>query len=165
MFTRTYIEAHIEPSLEDLKRHLRITSGDLDETLKPYLMAAINAAEHHIGKIIARSEFIYEGQFIRTLNLRGPGIEVKSVTVDGSSLESGAYGLDMRTLFVSQAVSGNHMQVKYESGMTQVDFDIKAAILLTAAKLFNNPADTIETMPSVAKNLLRPHRSFGTDGF
>lgn len=165
MFTRTYIDDHTQPSLADLKRHLRITSGDLDEILNPYLMAAINAAEHHIGKIIARSEFVYEGRFIRSLDLRGPGIAVKSVSVDGKQIAAENYDLDGRTLLISQAVTGREMQVEYESGMSQVDFDIKAAILLTAAKLFNNPADTIEAMPSVAKNLLRPHRTFGNDGY
>lgn len=164
MFERSYIDAYIQPSLEDLKRHLRITSGDLDETLQPYLLAAINSAEHHIGKIIARSEFTYSGYFIRSLDLRGPGIVVKSVEVDGELLDNDGYELDGRTLLISPFALGKEMRVVYESGMQSVDFDIKAAILLTAAKLFNNPADTVEAMPSVAKNLLRPHRSFGIDG-
>jgi hypothetical protein len=164
MFERSYIDAYVKPSLEDLKRHLRITSGDLDETLHPCLLAAINSAEHHIGKIIARSEFTYSGFFIRSLDLRGPGIVVKSVEVDGKTLGIEDYDLDGRTLLISPNVIGKEMQMVYESGMQFVDFDIKAAILLTAAKLFNNPADTVEAMPSVAKNLLRPHRSFGIDG-
>lgn len=164
MFERSYIDAYVQPSLEDLKRHLRITSGDLDETLQPYLLAAINSAEHHIGKIIARSEFTYSGFFIRSLDLRGPGIVVKSVEVDGKTLGIEDYELDGRTLLISTNVIGKEMQMVYESGMQFVDFDIKAAILLTAAKLFNNPVDTVEAMPSVAKNLLRPHRSFGIDG-
>lgn len=164
MFERSYIDAYVQPSLEDLKRHLRITSGDLDETLRPYLLAAINSAEHHIGKIIARSEFTYSGYFIRSLDLRGPGIVVKSVEVDGELLDDDGYELDGRTLLISPFSLGKEMRVVYESGMQSVDFDIKAAILLTAAKLFNNPADTVEAMPSVAKNLLRPHRSFGIDG-
>ena len=70
MFERSYIDAYVQPSLEDLKRHLRITSGDLDEILQPCLLAAINSAEHHIGKIIARSEFTYSGFFIRSLDLQ-----------------------------------------------------------------------------------------------
>lgn len=164
MFERSYIDKYVQPSLEDLKRHLRITSGDLDETLQPYLLAAINSAEHHIGKIIARSEFTYSGFFIRSLDLRGPGIVVKSVEVDGKTLGIEDYDLDGRTLLISPNVIGKEMRMVYESGMQYVDFDIKAAILLTAAKLFNNPADTVEAMPSVAKNLLRPHRSFGIDG-
>lgn len=163
MIERSYIDSQFQPSLEDLKRHLRITSDDLDETLQPYLLAAINSAEHHIGKVIARSEFTYSGWFIRSLELRGPGIRIKDVTVDGVRLPDDAWRLDKHSVIISNGISGKEMQVTYESGMHQVDFDIKAAILLTAAKLFNNPADTVETLPSVAKNLLRPHRSWGRD--
>lgn len=163
MIERSYKDAQFQPSLEDLKRHLRITSGDLDETLKPHLLAAINSAEHHIGKIIARSEFTYSGWFIRSLELRGPGIKVTEVTVDGVRLPDNAWRLDRHSVNISNDITGEEMQVTYEAGMTQVEFDIKAAILLTAAKLFNNPADTVEALPSVAKNLLRPHRSWGRD--
>lgn len=163
MIERSYIDAQFQPSLEDLKRHLRITSGDLDETLKPHLLAAINSAEHHIGKIIARSEFTYSGWFIRSLELRGPGIKVTEVTVDGVRLPDNVWRLDRHSVIISNDITGEEMQVTYEAGMTQVEFDIKAAILLTAAKLFNNPADTVEALPSVAKNLLRPHRSWGRD--
>lgn len=164
MIERSYIDAMIQPSLEDLKRHLRITSGDLDETLQPYLLAAIGSAEHHIGKIIARSEFTYSGWFIRSLELKGPDIMVKSVEVDGDALSEEEYTLSGRNLMISMDVNGRELKVVYESGMTFVDFDIKAAILLSAAKLFNNPMDTVETLPGVAKNLLRPYRSWGLDG-
>jgi hypothetical protein len=53
------------------------------------------------------------------------------------------------------------MKVSYVAGMAQVPFDIKVAILLTASKLFNNPVDTVEALPSVSQNLLRPHRCYG----
>lgn len=163
MIERSYIDSQSQPSLEDLKRHLRITSGDLDETLKPYLLAAVDSAEHHIGKIIARSEFTYSGWFIRSFELKGPGIKIKSVEVDGRSLAEDDYTLNRRTLVIKTGIMGKEMTVSYEAGLVQVPYDISAAILLTAAKLFNNPADTVESLPSVAKNLLRPHRSWGID--
>lgn len=161
MIERSYIDEQFQPSLEDFKRHLRITSSDLDETLRPYLLASINSAEHHIGKIIARSEFQYSGHFIRSLDLRGPNVELVSVEVNGNALSDDEYSLDARTLLIDSEISGDEMQVIYRSGMTQVPFDIKAAILLTAAKLFNFPSDTVEAMPSVARNLLRPYRQWG----
>ena len=163
MIERSYVASHYQPSLEDLKRHLRITSGDLDETLKPYLLAAVDSAEHHIGKIIARSEFPYSGWFIRSFELKGPGIKIKSVEGDGVRLAEDDYTLNRKTLVIAPGIMGKEMTVNYEAGLVQVPFDIRAAILLTAAKLFNNPADTVESLPSVAKNLLRPHRSWGID--
>lgn len=164
MVTRSYIDG-FEPSLEDLKRHLRITSDDLDDTLKLYLQAAIASAEHHIGSIIARSEFIYDSWFTRSFDMKGPGCELKSVEIDGNLLDKADYTVNRCTVVVSQDITMcERMIVTYEAGMRQVPFDIKAAILLMAAKLFNNPADSVETLPSVAKNLLRPYRSWGRHG-
>ena len=158
MTGRTYTEGY-EPNIEDLKRHLRITSNDLDDTLIPCLLAAVNACEHHIGKVIAQSEFTYEGPFTNSLPLQSPlHKDALAVEVDGISAD---YKVEGSTLIPT--VEGVEMTVVYTAGMKQVPFDIKAAILLIAAKLFNNPVDSVEALPSVAKNLLAPYRSWGMD--
>lgn len=162
MIQRSYID-EFQPSLDDLKRHLRITSNDLDETLEVYLRAAIESSEHLIGKIIALSEFTYTGWFVRLFDMKGPWRSVKSVEVDGVKLDEADYVIDKKTIIISSEITGREMTVVYESGMPQVPFDMKAAIMLAAARLFNNPADTVESLPSVAKNLLRPYRSYGLD--
>ena len=130
-----------------------------------YLLAAIESAEHHIGSIIARSEFVYDGWFVRSFDMKGPCCELKSIVVDGEALEKTDYTVSRCTVLISQNVNQcEKMTVTYEAGMTQVPFDIKAAVLLIAAKLFNNPVDSVETLPSVAKNLLRPYRNWGRHG-
>ena len=157
MTERIYLDTQYQPSLEDFKKHLRLTSDDLDDALQMYLLAAVNAAEHHIGKVIALSDFSYTGPLV-SLSCRTPLREVAEVKVDGAEV-----GYDVRdgVLTLAEGVSGDVMTVRYTSGMNQVPFDIKAAIMLMAAKLFNNPVDSVETLPSQAKNLLRPYRSYG----
>lgn len=161
MVERSYIDTRYQPTLEDLKRHLRITSGDLDETLQPYLLAAINVAEHQIGKVIAVSEMTDKRKFDHTVTLKGPVLEVVSVKVDDEEIQEAAWSLEGRNLQVSEQVAGKKMEIVYEAGMSQVPFDIKAAIMLIATKFFNNPSDSVEQLPSAAKNLLRPYRTWG----
>lgn len=163
MVDRRYLEDECQPSLKDLKRHLRITSGDLDEILSPYLYAAINMAEHHIGKIIARSEFTYTGRFIRSFDMKGPEEKISGIEIDGKVLEESDYRLDKRTIIFNPEIKGEVVVIKYTSGMSQVPFDIQAAVMLSAARLFNNPVDSADTLPSVSKNLLRPYRTWGLD--
>lgn len=162
MVERSYLE-QFQPSLEDIKRHLRVTSDDLNDTLELYLRAAIESAEKHIGKVIAVSEFTYSGWFVRAFDMLGPFRKVVSVAVDDRKLESDDYTIERRTLIIDPEITGERLTVIYEAGYSQVPFDMKAAILLTAAKLFNNPVDSVESLPSVAKNLLRPYRSWGID--
>ena len=164
MVERSYLGEY-QPSLEDLKRHLRITSDDLDGTLEMYLCAAIESAEHHIGRTIALSEYTYSGCFTRSFEMKPPFRRVVRVEVDGVQLTEDEYRIDRRTILLSPEVMGESLLVTYEAGMASVPFDMKAAILLSASKLFNNPVDSVESLPSVAKNLLRPYRSYGmSDG-
>lgn len=160
MTERTYLEG-CEPTLNELKAHLRITSEDFDTMLESYLRAATNVAEHHIGKVIARSQFLFSGICSRSLPLESPVLAVQEVMVDGVAIYD--YSLSGNTLYLPEEVEGEAMTVSYSAGLTQVPFDIKAAILLIAAKLFNNPVDSVEALPSVAKNLLAPYRRWGMD--
>ena len=160
MLARSYLGAY-QPSLEDLKRHLRVTSDDLNETLEMYLRAAIEAAEKHIGRIIAASEFCYSGWFVRSFEMKGPVKKLVRIEVDDRVLTENEYKIDKNSILISQDVQGESLLVVYRAGMVTVPFDIKAAIMLTAAKLFNNPVDSVESLPSVAKNLLRPYRTWG----
>lgn len=160
MTERTYL-VESEPTLAELKAHLRITSNDFDVMLESYLRAAINVAEHYIGKVIARSEFLFSGIYSHEVILKAPVLEVQSVEVDGVEL----YGCSLsgNTLTLPEEVEGETVAVMYESGMVQVPYDIKAAIMLIAARLFNNPADSVESLPTASKALLAPYRRWGLD--
>lgn len=157
MTTRTY--GNYEPTLEEFKAHIRMTSYDLDTDLRLKLQAAIRSAEHYIGLVIAQSVFTYTGDYAKTLTLEAPVTGVTGVKVDGVALSDGDWSLSGKTLTVQ--TEGTSMEVTYTAGMASVDPDIKAAILLHAAALFNNPVDSVEVLPKASTRLLDPYRTWG----
>ena len=157
MTTRTY--GNYEPTLEEFKAHIRMTSYDLDTDLRLKLQAAIRSAEHYIGQVIAQSVFTYTGDYAKTITLEAPVSGVTGVKVDGVELSDGEWSLSGNTLTVQ--TEGTSMEVTYTAGMASVDPDIKAAVLLHAAALFNNPVDSVEVLPKASTRLLDPYRTWG----
>ena len=51
--------------------------------------------------------------------------------------------------------TGVNFSVDYKE---EIPFQLKAAILLTAGRLFENPTDTVDGLPTVAKNLIADFR-------
>ena len=161
MTERTFVTMAANGLLQEFKRHIRMTSDDLDAELYAKLMAAVRHAEHHIGKVILRSEFVTTQAFSNTITLKVPNITVESLEVDG--VEVTGYGLQGRVLNVPQGVYGQTVTVTYEAGYECIPADMKAAILMHAASLFNNPTDSVEVLTKASQNLLRPYRSWGLD--
>lgn len=147
--------------LEDFKSHIRITSDDLDAELRQKLLAAVYHAEHHIGKVILLSRFTRTSSFAQTVTLRAPVVEVESLKVDGNAVTD--YTVSGNVLTVGPSVSGDSMTVTFVSGIDPIPYDMKAAILMHAATLFNNPTDSVETLTKASQLLLRPYRSWGLD--
>lgn len=157
MTTHTY--GAFEPTLAEFKSHIRLTTSDMDTDLQLKLQAAIRSAEHYIGQVIAQSVFTYTGDYVKTLILEAPVIGVTGVKVDGVALSDGEWSLSGNVLTV--LTEGASMEVTYTAGMASVDPDIKAAILLHAAALFNNPVDSVEVLPKASTRLLDPYRTWG----
>ena len=159
MTEMTFVNMAANGLLQEFKRHIRMTSDDLDAELYAKLMAAVRHAEHHIGKVILRSEFVETVPFASSFILKVPSPVVESLEVDGE--ETNGFDQDGKTLHVYG--SGTSMTVTYEAGYESIPWDMKAAILMHAASLFNNPTDSVETLAKASQNLLRPYRSWGLD--
>ena len=159
MTERTFVSMSANGLLQEFKRHIRMTSDDLDAELYAKLLAAVRHAEHHIGKVILRSEFVETVPFASSFTLKVPNPVVESLEVDGE--ETNGFDQDGKTLHVYG--SGTSMTVTYEAGYESIPWDMKAAILMHAASLFNNPTDSVETLAKASQNLLRPYRSWGLD--
>lgn len=157
MTTRTW--GNLSPTLAEFKAHIRITTTDMDLDLTGKLEAAIRSAEHFIGQVIVSSEFKYTGPFAKTITLEGPVTGVSGVTVDGEPIQEEDWSLAGDVLTID--AEGSTVQVDYAAGMANVEPDIKAAILLHAAALFENPVDSVETLPKASSRLLAPYRTWG----
>ena len=161
METRDILEI-TSPSLADFRRHLRITTHDLDAELHAKLRAAILSAEHEISTVIAPSVYVLSTKFVNNIGLRWPVRSVTSVKVDGELVPASDYIVSESGLSITGTVTGSKMTVTYEAGMEEVPEDIQAAILLLAGSLFNNPTDRPEERDrTTARNLLRPYRTWG----
>lgn len=160
METRSIIT--LQPSLAEFKRHLRITSYDLDDELTAKLKAAINMAEHEISTVISVSSFTLSQAFANSIELRYPTTGVTSVKVDGDTLDSSKYSFTEDSLAIASDVEGENVEVVYTAGLAAAPDDIKAAVLLMGASIFNNPVDRPEERDrTTARNLLRPYRNWG----
>ena len=161
MTERTFVSMDATGLLNEFKSHIRMTSSDLDAELYAKLMAAVRHAEHHIGKVILRSQFVTTVPFAATLTLKAPDIVVEGLEVDGTAVTG--WTLSGRVLNLPPNVTGTTMTVTYDAGYECIPPDMKAAILMHAASLFNNPTDSVETLAKASQNLLRPYRSWGLD--
>ena len=151
--------AKLCPSLAEFKAHIRLVGSDMDPDLTLKLRAAIMAAEGFVGQILAPSVFTRQCALALSTPLMVPVVSVTSVTVDGEPLDPSLYRVNSDgVLVIDKSVEGEQMVVVYSAGEGDLPDDIKAAILLHAAALFNNPVDSVETMPKASTNLLRRYR-------
>ena len=163
MRIRQHDETALAFLLNKLKSHLRITANDLDDELCAKLCAAIDQAEHHIGRIILKSTLIDTIPFSSIVTLSRPLLSVDGIEVDGASVDLAGVEVDVfaGTATLPQGIQGNAMTVTYEAGMVQIPADIVEAVLLLAAYHFNNPLDTVDERFRACFRILRAHRNYG----
>lgn len=157
--TRVILNDMMQPSLGEFKAHIAITSCDMDARLRLILESAITTAERHIGKIIPQSRFTCVCEFAKAIRLpHVPVLEVEAVYVD--NVLSSDFVVSKGQILFGESVCGDTCKIVYKAGMLQVPADLKMAIFLIAARQFNNPMDTVETLPTASSNILRGYRTW-----
>jgi hypothetical protein len=163
MRKREFDSVQLAFMLEKLKHHLRITACDLDDELMAKLTAAIDSAEHQIGRVIPLSTITQTIPLSSSsLALSRPLIGVDGIEVDDTALDVEDVEVDVfaGTVTLPSDVEGSAVKVTYEAGMEQIPADMVNAILLIASSLFSNPMDSVETLPKASTRLLRPYRNY-----
>ena len=142
-------------TLEDVKKHLRITGDEFDDNLRGLLEAATDAAENFTGLklrdesysvICDYSREIATGLFpVRSVEVKVDGKTVEGVTVNGSKM-------------LLPVLPGATVEMTVQTGYSLLPYAIRAAILLMTGKLFDNPSDSVENLPKASTNLLKHYR-------
>lgn len=149
--------------MKRLKSHLRITANDLDDELMAKLCAAIDNAEHFIGRIILKSTLIDTIPFSSVVTLSRPLLSVDGIEVDDTDVDLAEVDVDVfaGTVSLPSTVEGTAVKVTYQAGMVQPPADIVQAILLLASFYFTDPMDSVDERHRASMRLLRPHRHYG----
>lgn len=177
-------------TVEEAKEHLRVGDDENDWTIELYLKAATQNAEQFLGRALMDQTWdLFLDEFPTEIAIPlPPTIEVMGVFYrdsDGAEQELDEASYDVndagdRTL-VALVRSGsswpttleaaNAVRVRFRAGyldassppLSNVPFDIKAAILLTLGSLYAHRetvvvGQTAVQLPWGAEQLLRPHR-------
>ena len=146
-------------TLEQAKRHLRITSNDFDADISGKLEAAITAAENYTGLMLREYEFSVTGDFTRQIKTGIMPIKEANVKVDGNEVCDVDW--EDSTVILPDTCNGSEIEIKILTGFDVFPDDITAAILLVTGRLFENPADSVENLPKASSNLLNAYKRWG----
>lgn len=144
-------------TLEQLKNHLHMFTTDFDSTLMLNIRAAVAKSENYIGCAIWHAEQTVSVPFVNTVVIDEPTAQVIQVKVDGQEVNH-MYLNGVLTVEGKGKVLEYTMQVGYTA--EECPADIQMAILLIAAKMFNNPVDSVENLPSASQNMLHPYKHY-----
>lgn len=157
----------------ELRDHFRVTSPDEDAQIGAMALAAHRIVERRTQRLLSRRS--------ATLSLPGlpggtcpvelPGGEVgsiTSVTVDGVAVTGSTFIGDSPALLLpatdwpTVAGTGYPVVIVYQVGFTSAPEDLKAAVKLLAAELYerrsNADAESVSEVPLSAQYLMDPWR-------
>lgn len=150
------LELGVSPvTLEEAKKHLRVTGDEFDDSILGMVEAATSSAENITGlkfrkgtyKVISEfSKVIHSGLMpILSVEVKVDGNVIDSVEVEGSKI-------------IFPDIQGETVEITVQTGYNVLPYDIRAAILLMTGKLFDNPSDSVENLPKASTNLLKHYR-------
>lgn len=150
------LEPGISPvTLDEAKKHLRVTGDEFDDNILGMVEAATSAAENITGLKFREGTYKVTSEFCRVIRaglmpIRSFEVKVDGVVVDGVEVEG--------SKIILPDVQGETVEISVQTGYDKLPHDIRAAILLMTGKLFENPSDSVENLPKASTNLLKHYR-------
>lgn len=144
-------------TVEEAKQHLRLAGDTFDSILTGYIEAAVDHAENVTG-LVLRDGSQYEVVDEYSETVRTGILPIRSVRVEVDSTPTDEYTVEGSAVLLPADPTARIAEVEVETGFDRFPDGIKAAILLIVGKLFANPADGVENLPSASTNLLRNYR-------
>lgn len=143
--------------VEQLKNHLHIMTCNFDESLYMTIRAAVAKAETYTNSRIWHSTLSCSVPFERKIVVKEPTAIVTSVKVDDNEVN---FTYSENVIHIEE--SGKMVEYTAVVGYSPEDCpaDIQMAIMLIAAKMFSNPVDSVENLPSASQNLLHPYKNY-----
>lgn len=169
-------------SVGDMKKHLRVTGNDEDSLIEVYIKAAIRYVENYTRLLLV--EGTAQQIFIRPTTMDntqffslaiGNAIEVTSITCnteDDLTVQKAItsdWTLIANTnkpriyapkgLEFTDNVTPYQITISYRAGFDECDIpsDIKVAIMLVCADMYENRMDSVKQLPTAAEILLSPY--------
>jgi uncharacterized phiE125 gp8 family phage protein len=163
-------------SVEELKQNIGIFHTEKDSVLAIYLQSAVDYAERFTGRQLMPAVWelqidtfyeylkISKAPFISLVSIKYYDSEnVLQTLVSGTDFDdcsSNPALIHFKTDFVLYD-RPDALQIRFNAGYANaaaVPAMIKAAIILMAGKMYDNPIDSVENLPKASTNLLRQYR-------
>jgi uncharacterized phiE125 gp8 family phage protein len=163
-------------SVDELKQNIGIFHTEKDSILSVYLQSAIDYAERFTGRQLMPA--VWELQistFYEYLKIsKAPFISPVSIKYydANNTLQTLVSGTDFDVCSSNPAIihlkteftlydRPDALQIRFNAGYANaasVPAMIKAAIILMAGKMYDNPIDSVENLPKASTNLLKQYR-------
>lgn len=150
------LEPGVSPvTLDEAKKHLRVTGDEFDDSIWGMVEAATSTAENITGLKFRKGTYKVTSEYLRVIRTELMPILSAEVRVDGKIVE----GVDVEgSRIILPDMKGETVEITIQTGYKILPYDIRAAILLMAGKLFDNPSDSVENLPKASTNLLKHYR-------
>jgi hypothetical protein len=143
--------------LKKLKEHLRLTVDDFDSELSGLLDAAIETAEKETGCVFLPSQFKITSKTSIEECGYYPADEATSLKIDGVETDLERVHISGGKVCV-HTDEGKSIEVVFDAGYLVMPSPVFIAVFLMAGSWWQNPTDSVETLPKASTNLLKNYR-------